>query len=99
MLWWIHAGGFLPHLRNTGTQAKIVNVSSLYGLIAPPHQSAYSASKFAVRGFSNALRHELVGSNVDVLVVHPGGVATDIANSAKAPEGISPEEVRLHKSK
>ena len=41
--------------------------------------------------------HELVGSNVDVLVVHPGGVATDIANSAKAPEGISPEEVRLHK--
>lgn len=89
--------GFLPHLINTGTQAKIVNVSSLYGLIAPPHQSAYSASKFAVRGFSNALRHELSGSNVDVLVVHPGGVATDIANSAKAPEGISPEEVRLHK--
>ncbi|WP_414828894.1 SDR family NAD(P)-dependent oxidoreductase [Alteromonas sp. H39] len=89
--------GFLPLLKSSASPAKIVNVSSLYGLIAPPHQSAYSASKFAVRGFSNALRHELSGSNVSLLVVHPGGVATDIANSAKAPEGISPEEVRLHK--
>ncbi len=89
--------GFLPLLKDSGRPGKIVNVSSLYGLIAPPHQSAYSASKFAVRGFSNALRHELSDSNVSVLVVHPGGVATQIANSAKAPEGIPDEEVALHK--
>lgn len=74
----------LPHLRRRD-EARIVNVSSVYGLISPPGQAAYSASKFAVRGFSNALRHELAGSNVGVSVVHPGGVATAIARSARVP--------------
>lgn len=83
---------FLPHLRNA-PQARLVNVSSLFGLISPPGQAAYCASKFAVRGFSNALRHELEGSTVGVTVVHPGGVATAIATSAKAPAGADPAEI------
>jgi short-subunit dehydrogenase len=73
---------FLPHLR-TADEALLVNLSSVYGLIAPPGQCAYSASKFAVRGFSNALRLELAGSTVGVTVVHPGGVATAIARNAR----------------
>lgn len=73
---------FLPLLKQGG-DTRIVNLSSLYGLVSPPGQAAYSASKFAVRGFSNALRHELEGSNVSVTVVHPGGVATSIAASAR----------------
>lgn len=88
---------FLPYLR-TGDDARIVNVSSLYGLISPPGQSAYSASKFAVRGFSNALRHELEGSNVGVTVVHPGGVATSIAKSARAPVDAPADEVERQRA-
>jgi NAD(P)-dependent dehydrogenase (short-subunit alcohol dehydrogenase family) len=83
---------FLPLLKGS-EDARIVNVSSLYGLVSPPGQAAYSASKFAVRGFSNALRHELEGSNVAVTVVHPGGVATNIAASARIPAGAPAEEV------
>jgi short-subunit dehydrogenase len=70
-----------------------VNLSSVYGLISPPGQCAYSASKFAVRGFSNALRHELAGSPVGVTVVHPGGVATSIARNARIGTGASPDEI------
>jgi short-subunit dehydrogenase len=72
---------FLPLLRRANA-AHIVNVSSLFGLIAPAGQTAYAASKFAVRGFSDALRHELQGSSVGVTTVHPGGVRTNIARSA-----------------
>lgn len=82
---------FLPLLRES-PDARIVNLSSLYGLIAPPGQTAYAASKFAVRGFSHALAHELAGSTVGVTVVHPGGVATRIADSARLPADIAPEE-------
>lgn len=83
---------FLPHLRVSG-DARIVNLSSVYGLISPPGQTAYSASKFAVRGFSNSLRHELEGSKIGVTVVHPGGIATSIARNARVPKGVmSPEE-------
>ncbi|HZG88848.1 MAG TPA: SDR family NAD(P)-dependent oxidoreductase [Pseudonocardia sp.] len=60
----------------------LVNVSSLYGLIAPPGQSAYSSSKLALRGFSQALRAELAG-RVGVTTVHPGGIRTKIAESAR----------------
>jgi short-subunit dehydrogenase len=74
-------------------EGRIVNVSSLYGLVSPPGQSAYSASKFAVRGFSNALRHELEGTNVGVTVVHPVGVATSIAKNARVSASIDAEEV------
>src|SRR4029434_7726510 len=68
---------FLPLLRASG-DARVVNLSSVYGLVAPPEHVAYAASKFAVRGFSEALRHELEGSGIGVTVVHPGGVNTSI---------------------
>jgi NAD(P)-dependent dehydrogenase (short-subunit alcohol dehydrogenase family) len=86
---------FLPHLR-ASDDARIVNLSSVYGLISPPGQTAYSASKFAVRGFSNALRHELAATNVGVTVVHPGGVATAIARRARIAAGVPPDEVQAH---
>jgi short-subunit dehydrogenase len=73
---------FLPALRREPA-AQLVNLSSVFGLVAPPGQTAYAASKFAVRGFSEALRHELEGSPVGVTVVHPGGVRTAIASSAR----------------
>ena len=84
---------FLPVLRASGDAARIVNLSSVFGLIAPPGQTAYAASKFAVRGFSQALAHELLGSRIGVTVVHPGGVATNIASSAKVPAGADPAQV------
>lgn len=76
---------FLPHLRGR-SQAHIVNISSIFGIIAPAGQTAYCAAKFAVRGFSEALRHELSMSNspVRLSVVHPGGVKTNIARKARA---------------
>jgi NADP-dependent 3-hydroxy acid dehydrogenase YdfG len=83
---------FLPHL-HASDDARIVNVSSIYGIIAPPGQAAYAASKFALRGFSSALRHELDGSTVGVSLVHPGGVATAIARSARVPHGAPADEV------
>ena len=83
---------FMP-LLSISDDARIVNVSSIYGIVSPPGQTAYSASKFAVRGFSNALRHELEGTRVGVTVVHPGGVATAIARSARAPANLDPEEI------
>lgn len=87
---------FLPHLKQSDA-ARIVNVSSLFGLIAPPGQAAYCASKFAVRGFSESLRHELeeAGSTVGVSVVHPGGVNTAIAKSARPPRLASEAEASL----
>ncbi|MDB5825770.1 MAG: acetoin dehydrogenase [Herminiimonas sp.] len=89
---------FLP-LLHAGDDSRIVNISSVYGLISPVRQSAYSASKFAVRGFSNALRHELEGSNIEVTVVHPGGVATSIATNARVSEKASDEEVQRGKAR
>jgi len=83
---------FLPHLKRSD-DAQIVNLSSVFGLIAPAGQTAYAASKFAVRGFSNALMQELAGSSVGVTVVHPGGVATAIADRARVPSGANPKEV------
>jgi acetyl esterase/lipase/short-subunit dehydrogenase len=72
---------FLPALeRSPG--ATIVNVSSVYGIVAPPGQSAYAASKFAVRGFSESLREELRG-RVHVVTVHPAGVKTNIARTSR----------------
>ena len=73
---------FLPLLRRERA-AHIINLSSLFGIIAPPGQVAYAASKYAVRGFSEALRHELEGSPISLTVVHPGGVRTGIAANAR----------------
>jgi short-subunit dehydrogenase len=81
---------FLSHLK-TRPEAHIVNVSSIFGIIAPPGQSAYAAAKFAVRGFSESVRHELAitGSPVRLSVVHPGGVATSIARSSRTGVGVT----------
>ena len=89
---------FLPLLRASG-DARVVNLSSVYGLIAPPEQVAYAASKFAVRGFSEALRHELEGSGVGVTVVHPGGVNTPIADKARVPADASEEEIEQRRER
>ena len=85
---------FLPLLARESV-AQVVNVSSIFGIIAPPGQSAYSASKFALRGFSEALRHELemTGSTVGVTVVLPGGVRTGIADHARLAAGLDPAQV------
>lgn len=85
---------FLPLLRQR-PEARIVNISSLFGLITPAGQTAYCASKFAVRGFSNALRLELLNANVGVTVVHPGGVATAIATKARFPDSESETEKQM----
>lgn len=83
---------FLPLLYKS-EEARLVNISSLFGLIAPPGQTAYAASKFAVRGFSESLRHELARTCIGVTVVHPGGVATSIAKNARLPNSLSADEV------
>jgi short-subunit dehydrogenase len=85
---------FLPVLARESA-AQLVNVSSIFGIIAPPRQTAYSASKFAVRGFSESLRHELeaAGSPVGVTLVHPGGVRTAISENARLAKGLDSAEV------
>jgi NAD(P)-dependent dehydrogenase (short-subunit alcohol dehydrogenase family) len=72
-------------------QAVIVNLSSIFGIVAPPGQSAYAAAKFAVRGFSESLRHELQMANspVRLSVVHPGGVVTDIVRNSRTGAGVT----------
>jgi len=81
---------FMPLLQ-AAPAAQIVNISSIFGLIAPPGQTAYCSAKFAVRGFSESLRHELMmaDSPVRVTLVHPGGVRTAIGDNARQPGGAS----------
>jgi short-subunit dehydrogenase len=81
---------FLPHLQRQ-REAHIVNLSSIFGIIAPPGQTAYAAAKFAVRGFSESLRHELqmAASPVRLSVVHPGGIATNIARNSRTGAGVT----------
>ncbi|HXF31609.1 MAG TPA: SDR family NAD(P)-dependent oxidoreductase [Solirubrobacterales bacterium] len=81
---------YLPILRAQGSGA-IVNTSSVFGLAGIPGQSAYCASKFAVRGFTESLRHELVGSGLRAVTIHPGGVKTNIARNGRLhsdPKGL-----------
>jgi NAD(P)-dependent dehydrogenase (short-subunit alcohol dehydrogenase family) len=79
---------FLPHVIASG-DGHVVNISSLFGLLAVPGQSAYNAAKFAVRGFTEALRQEMIlsGHPVQVTCVHPGGIKTAIARNASAVDG------------
>jgi short-subunit dehydrogenase len=86
---------FLPHLA-TRREAHIVNVSSIFGIVAPPGQTAYAAAKFAVRGFSESLRHELqmAESPVRLSVVHPGGILTNIVRNSRAGTGVTDNERR-----
>jgi hypothetical protein len=85
---------FLPHLIASG-DGHVVNISSLFGLLAVPGQSAYNAAKFAVRGFTEALRQEMIlaGHPVEVTCVHPGGIKTAIARNAGAVAGHDPKEL------
>jgi NADP-dependent 3-hydroxy acid dehydrogenase YdfG len=83
---------FLPHLIASG-DGHIINVSSLFGLMSVPGQAAYNSAKFAVRGFTEALRQEMVlnGHPVKVTAVHPGGIKTAIARNGLVAEGVDPE--------
>ena len=80
---------FLPLIKASG-EGHVINISSLFGLTAQPTQSAYNATKFAVRGFTESLRQELDMQNcgVSALCVHPGGIRTNIANAAKMNDSI-----------
>jgi short-subunit dehydrogenase len=73
---------FLPQLLER-PEAHVVNLSSVFGLIAVPTQAAYNASKFAVRGFTECLRQELARTNVRVTTVHPGGIKTNIVRNGR----------------
>ena len=81
---------FLPHLISSG-DGHVVNVSSLFGLLSVPSQSAYNAAKFAVRGFTECLRQEMLiaGHPVRVTCVHPGGIKTNIARNATRTEAYA----------
>ena len=89
---------FLPMLHRSSA-ARIVNLSSIFGIIATPGQTAYTASKFAVRGFSESLRHELAETAIGISTVHPGGVATAIASSARTPPGTPGDEAERQKKR
>lgn len=78
-------------LANPGSH--VVNMSSVFGLFGPPGQAAYSSSKFALRGFSEVLRAELADRQVGVTVVHPGGIRTQIAESARVGTHVPPDLV------
>ncbi len=82
---------FLPHLEASG-EGHVINLSSVFGLLSIPSQSAYNAAKFGVRGFTDALRMELeiAGSCVSSTTVHPGGIKTNIARRARMDDSVAP---------
>jgi NADP-dependent 3-hydroxy acid dehydrogenase YdfG len=88
---------FLPHVIESG-DGHVVNISSLFGLISMPGQTAYNAAKYGVRGFTEALRQELILAKhpVNVTCVHPGGIKTAIARNARATESHDQSEVAKH---
>jgi NAD(P)-dependent dehydrogenase (short-subunit alcohol dehydrogenase family) len=91
----VHGCKFFIPLLEREPEAHIVNVSSIFGLIGPPGQTAYAASKFAVKGFTESLREELrVTGSIKVTSVHPAGIATPIAHTARAGFGVTPERKR-----
>jgi short-subunit dehydrogenase len=77
--------------------AQLVNLSSVFGIIGPPGQAAYSSSKFAVRGFSESIRQELALDGVGVTCVHPGGVKTRIGESARVGSGVPADVAAAHR--
>lgn len=85
---------FLPHLIASG-DGHVVNISSIFGLFAVPGQAAYNSAKFAVRGFTEALRQEMILARhpVKVTTVHPGGIKTAIARNATAAEGLDRDQL------
>ena len=85
---------FLPHLIASG-DGHVINISSVFGIFSVPGQAAYNSAKFAVRGFTEALRQEMIlaGHPVKVTTVHPGGIKTNIARNAGAAEGLDRDEL------
>jgi NAD(P)-dependent dehydrogenase (short-subunit alcohol dehydrogenase family) len=85
---------FLPHVIASG-DGHIINVSSLFGLMSVPGQAAYNSAKFAVRGFTEALRQEMVlaGHPVGVTTVHPGGIKTAIMRNSTVAEGLDQDKM------
>lgn len=84
---------FLPHFRAKGC-GHVANVSSIFGLIGVPTQSAYNAAKFGVLGFTEALRHEMRDGNIGVSTIHPGGINTNIVRHARFQQGPDAETER-----
>ncbi len=90
---------FLPHLRARGS-GHVTNISSLFGILSVPTQGAYNASKFAIRGFTEALRWEMMGSGIGVTSVHPGGIKTNIVRSSrffKDSEGLTDKDAMIER--
>lgn len=90
---------FLPHLRKR-SEAHIVNLSSVFGIIAVPTQATYNATKFGIRGFTEALRQELRPTSVNVTSVHPGGIRTNIVRNSrtyKGPDGLEIDQAMMEK--
>ena len=85
---------FLPHLIESG-DGHVINISSVFGLFSVPGQAAYNAAKFAVRGFTEALRQEmmLAGHPVKVTTVHPGGIKTNIVRNMTAVDSVDREQL------
>ena len=88
---------FLPHLTASG-DGHLVNISSIFGMIGVPKQSAYNASKFAIRGFTEALRQELILDKIPVQVscVHPGGIKTNIAKAARKGPSDADKDISIN---
>ncbi len=84
---------FLPLLAQAES-GHLVNISSIFGVVGIPGQSAYNAAKFAVRGFTEALRQETAGSNIHVCCVHPGGIKTNIARDSRGGDPLISAEER-----
>jgi len=86
---------FLPLLKHADN-GHLVNISSIFGMVGIPTVSAYNASKFAVRGFTEALRQEMAGTNVHVCCVHPGGIKTNIARNSRSsdPDSVVQERAQ-----
>ncbi len=91
-LWGVIYGtkAFLPYIKSSGEEGHVVNISSVFGLFSQPTQSAYNASKFAVRGFTESLRQELdlERGRVSASCVHPGGIKTNIAKNARMNKSV-----------
>lgn len=90
---------FLPHLKQR-PEAHIVNLSSVFGIIAVPTQATYNATKFGIRGFTEALRQELRPTPIKVTCVHPGGIRTNIVRNSrtyKGPDGLEIDQKMMEK--
>lgn len=88
---------FLPIMQKA-EWGHVVNISSIFGIVSVPNQTAYNASKFAVRGMTDALRHELEieGSSISCTTVHPGGIKTNIARLARVSDNGETDNAQKH---